>query len=105
MLGRSKVISGILIKELFRGLKWVAIALGVVAILIGLWLGCAWGIGWTLNHFYDLKNFGPHKYFSLGSCTLVFTLIIQVVTVIIVAWFLMAYGRANGIIGSNKKSE
>lgn len=90
------------LKELAKGLKWVFIFLAILAFLVSLWIGCSWSIGWTINHFFDLKNFGPQKFLAFGSCALAFTLIIQAITIIMVSWVLLAYGRSFGLIGGKK---
>jgi hypothetical protein len=92
-----------MIKELIRGLKWLGAAIGVLILLIGLWLGCAWSLGWAFSHFFNWAAFGPSKYISFGSCALVFTVIIQILTLLLVGWVLVAYGRAHGLPGMKMK--
>jgi hypothetical protein len=89
-------------KELGVGFKWVVIALIVLAILVSLWIGCAWGLGWSIHRFFDMSNYGPNKFISFGSCALVFTIIIQAITIILVGWVMLAWGRANGLIGKKQ---
>ena len=84
--------------ELLKGSKWVGIALFVIALLVTLFIGSAWGLGWLVERFFDLGNFGPHKYIAFGSAVLVFTTIIQLVTIILTIWALLAYGKSRGII-------
>jgi hypothetical protein len=86
-------------KELIKGSKWVFIFLGTLFLLIALWLGCAWSIGWTVNH---MGIYGPQHYLLFGSCALIFTLIIQAITIILAGWILISYGRSNGFIGKPK---
>lgn len=93
-----------MLKELLRGLRWVFVALGTIAFLVALWVGCAWSIGWALNHFYDLKNFGSSQYISVGSCALVFTVLIQIVTIILTLWVILSYGKNKGLIKTKSKS-
>jgi hypothetical protein len=90
-------------KELVRGFKWVVIALLIMAIIFAGFVGCAWVLGWAINHFFDLKNFGPQNFISFGSCVLAYTLLIQLVTIILTGWAMLAYGRSRGIIGKKSK--
>ena len=85
-------------KELLRGLKWLGLSLIILAALIAMWVGCAWSLGWLIEHYVDLQNFGPHRYISIGSGILTFTLIIQIITIIITLWALLAWGRSKGIV-------
>jgi len=85
-------------KELLRGLKWVGIALLILVALVAMWVGGAWSLGWLINQYVDLQNFGPHRYISVGSGVLAFTLIIQVITIILTLWALLAWGRSKGIV-------
>jgi len=84
-------------KELLRGTKWVGMSLIILAILIGMWVGCAWSLGWLVENYLSLENFGPHKYIGFGSGVLVFILIIQIITIILTLWALLAWGRSNGV--------
>jgi len=88
---------GNLFKELLKGLKWVLIAVSVIIFLIGVWVGLAWFIGWFVNRFFDLQNFGPHSYISFGSIMLVLCLAMQIITIVITAWALISYGKARGL--------
>jgi len=90
-------------KELFKGLKWFLLALAILAICIAAWYGFAWSLGWYVHHFFDLKNFGQWNYVQFGSCILVFTLVIQIVTVVLTGWFLIAWGKSRGF--SQKEME
>jgi len=90
---------GRLHKELLRGSKWVGVAILVVIVTVALWLGIAWSLGWFTNRFFDLSNFGSQNYISFGSSVLVFTFIIQIITVILTAWGLLSWGKARGIYG------
>lgn len=85
-------------KELLKGFKWVIIALIILAALIALWIGCAWSLGWVVHRYVDLKNFSPENFIPFGSVVLVFTLIIQIITIILTLWALLAWGRARGVI-------
>lgn len=89
-------------KELIRGLKWVLISIFLVIIMIASWIGFAWAIGWFTQRFYDLSNFGPSNYISFGSSILVFTFVIQIITIILTLWALLSWGKARGIYGKNK---
>lgn len=84
-------------KELFHGTKWVVIAFFTLAFLIGMWLGCAWSLGWLVENYLDIENLAPHKYISFGSGVLTFILIIQIITIILTLWALLAWGRSKGI--------
>ncbi len=88
---------GKLHKELFKGLKWVLIAILIIAFMVGAWVGLAWSIGWFVNRFFDLQNFSPESYISFGSIMLVFNLILQIITVIITVWALLAWGKSRGM--------
>lgn len=93
-----------LFKELLRGLKWLIISIITIISLVGLWIGCAWSLGWLVYRFIDLKNFGADNFIAFGSCVLVFLLLIQIITIIIGAWVLIAWGRSHGLmIKENKK--
>jgi hypothetical protein len=83
-----------LLIELIRGLKWVFLILGILAVLLYAWLGCAWCIGWGLNHYFDLKNIGPQNFRAMGSCAMGFVLIIQIVALVLTGWLLNAYHRS-----------
>lgn len=85
-------------KELLRGFKWVTLSLTILIIFITLWVGCAWSLGWLVNKYFDLKNFGPENFIPFGSGVLVFTLIIQIITIILTLWALLAWGRSRNII-------
>jgi energy-coupling factor transporter transmembrane protein EcfT len=84
-------------KELLKGLKWVVLALIALVIAVASWYGAAWSLGWYVDKFFDLENFGQQNYVQLGSCVLVFTLIIQIVTVILTGWLLLSWGRSRGL--------
>ena len=90
---------GKFIAELLTGFKWVLIAILLLSVLIAGWLGCAWGIGWAINHFFDLRNFGPKSYLAYGSCIIAITFILQVITILLTGWVLIAYGKSSGFIG------
>lgn len=86
-----------LFKELFKGLKWVLLSIAILAVLVVSWYGAAWSLGWYINRFFDLSNFSQKNYVQFGSCVLVFTFVIQIMTVILTAWFLIAWGKSRGI--------
>lgn len=81
-------------KELLKGSKWVVICLVVLAVGIAAWYWVAWCLGWYTHRFFDLKTFGPQNFVQFGSSMLVFTLIVQIITVILTGWFLLAWGRS-----------
>lgn len=83
-----------LFKELLKGLRWVILALIILAGGINVWYWIAWLFGWYVHKFFDLKNFGPWNYVQFGSCVLVFTLVIQIITVILTGWFLISWGKS-----------
>ena len=85
-------------KALIKGSKWVVVFLGLLFFLIALWLGCAWSIGWLVNRFFDPSHFGPQQYLLFGSCVLVFTLIVQAITIILTGWILISYGQSTGAL-------
>jgi len=91
------------LKELFKGFKWVLISILILSLIIAIFVGSAWGLGWLVDKLFDLKNFGPNFYIPFGSAVLVFTFIIQLVTIIITIWALLAYGKSRGLI--QKKDE
>ncbi len=84
-------------KELLKGSKWVILALIILTIAVASWYGAAWSLGWYVHNFFDLKNFGPQNYVQLGSCVLVFTLIVQIITVILTGWFLLSWGKSRNL--------
>ena len=81
-------------KELLKGSKWVILALVILSVVVVSWYGAAWSLGWYTHKFFDLKNFGQGNYVQFGSCVLVFTLIIQVITIILTGWFLISWGKS-----------
>ncbi len=83
-----------LFTELIKGLKWVLLAIIILAAVVASWYGVAWSMGWYAHNFFDLKNFGQSNYVQFGSCVLVFTLITQIITIIITGWFLLAWGKS-----------
>ena len=85
------------LKELLKRSKWVILAIIILVIVIASWYGVAWALGWYIHKFFDLKNFGPWNYVRHGSCILVFTLIIQIVTIILTGWFLISWGKSRNI--------
>lgn len=89
--------------ELLKGSKWVLVAIIIIAFLVGAWVGLSWSIGWFVNSFFDLQNFGPQSYISFGSIMLVFNLILQIITVIITVWALLSWGKSRGVYGKDKK--
>jgi len=90
------------LKELTKGFRWVLVALLILIVLVAGWVGAAWLLGWAVNHFFDLRHFSSANFISFGSCTLVFMLIIQIITIIITGWAMLAYGRSRGIINKEK---
>lgn len=82
-----------LIIELLRGLKWVILFLGLLAVLFYIWLGCAWCIGWGLNHY----RIDPMNFKVIGSCAMAFVLVVQIVMLVLIGWVLNAYRRSRGI--------
>lgn len=82
------------LKELFKGFKWVLISILILALIIAVFIGSAWGLGWLVDRLFDFKDFGPKFYIPFGSAVLVFTVIIQIITVIITVWALLAYGKS-----------
>jgi uncharacterized membrane protein len=88
-------------KELLRGLKWVLFTIIVISFFVGVWVGLSWSIGWLVNRFFDLQNFGPQSYISFGSIILVLCLAMQIVTVVITAWALITWGKARGLYKKN----
>ena len=84
-------------KELLKGSKWVILALVILTVAVAFWYGAAWSLGWYVRNFFDLKNFGPQNYVQLGSSVLVFTLIVQIITVILTGWFLLSWGKSRGL--------
>jgi hypothetical protein len=91
-------------KELLKGSRWVLISILVLALIIASFIGSAWGLGYLVERFFDLKNFGPDRYIPFGSAVLVFTFIIQLITIIITIWALLAYGKSRGIIKKGDQS-
>jgi len=85
-------------KELFRGFKWVFVAFLILVGLIGLWLGCAWSLGWLVDNYLNVEMLSSNKYIGFGSVVLVFILIIQLITIILVLWALLAWGRSKGVV-------
>lgn len=82
-----------MIKELLKGLKWVALALLALVIIVGVWIGCAWAIGTSVNRLMQL-NFENQNYIVLGSVILVFVLLAQVVTIILTGWVLISWNKS-----------
>ena len=82
-----------MIKELLRGLKWVALALIALVVIVGIWIGCAWAIGASVNRFMQI-NFENQNYIVLGSVILAFVLVAQVVTVILTGWVLISWNKS-----------
>lgn len=87
--------------ELGRGLKWLGLSLIALALVIALFCGCSWSIGWLIFTFLGLSNLAPigtvlghPKYLSVGATIFSFVLIFQTVTIIITIWVILAYGRA-----------
>ncbi len=91
--------------ELFKGSKWVAISLLILAAFVSAFIGSAWGLGWLVERLFDLQSFGPDRYIAFGSAVLVFTTLIQVVTIILTIWALLAYGKSRGIIQKGNPSD
>lgn len=89
-------------EELLQGLKWVLFAIMGVVIIVLLWVGAAWSLGWFTEKFYDLPNFGSANYISFGSSILVFILLAQIITIILTAWGLLSWGKARGIYGKKE---
>jgi ABC-type multidrug transport system fused ATPase/permease subunit len=92
-------------KELTKSFKWVLIALSIIVFIATAWIGCSWVLGWAIDHFFDLRNFSPSDFISFGSCVLIFTLLIQIITVILTGWAMLAYGRSRGIIKGKSQSK
>ena len=92
-------------KELLKGFKWVIISILILAIIIVSWIGCAWSLGWLVERFFDLQNFGSNKYIVFGSGVLAFTLIIQMITIILTLWALLAWGRSRSVLGDKIKDK
>lgn len=86
------------LKELLCGFKWVLISIIILVIIVILWVGCAWSLGWLINKYFDLQNFGPRNFITFGSIVMVFTLLIQVITIIITVQVLIAWGKSRRII-------
>ena len=86
------------LKELFRGIKWIAIILCIIILLVAGWVGFSWCMGYAVDHLFDLKSFGSIHYISFGSCVLVFTLLVQILTVIFTIWAILAWGKSRGVI-------
>lgn len=90
-------------KDLLKGLRWLLITMAILIFLIGLWIVFSWSIGWVINSFFDLENFGPKNYISLGSIILVFNLVMQILTVVVTAWALVSWGKARGLHNNTTK--
>jgi hypothetical protein len=93
------------LRELFKGTKWVSIAIFILTVAISVFVGSAWSLGWLVDRLFDLNNFDPGYYISFGSAVLVFTLIIQIITIIITIWALLAYGKSSRGIIQKKDDE
>ena len=90
-----------LIKELFSGLKWVFIPLVIIVLLASSWVGAAWSLGWLLERLFDLKNFSSKDFISFGSWVLSIALVVQIITIVIISWILLALGKVykkNGLL-------
>lgn len=87
-------------KELFKESKWVLISLVVLALLVSAFVFGAWSLGWIVDRLFDMQKFNSDYYIPFGSAVLVFTLIIQIVTVILTVWALLAYGKTRGKINA-----
>jgi hypothetical protein len=85
-----------MVKNLFAGLKWMTVIILVLALIIATWLGLAWVIAWGMGQLFALGNygFGPDQYVAFGSCILVFTLVVQIITMSLTIWFLVSWGKA-----------
>jgi hypothetical protein len=86
----------VLFKESLKGLKIIGLVVLALAVILGIWLGVAWTIGWAMGRIFDLGNcgFSPTQYISFGSCILVFMLITQIITLSVTVWFLISWGKA-----------
>lgn len=91
------------LKELLKGSKWVFISLVILILLVSAFVFGAWSLGWIVDQLFDMEKFNPDYYVPFGSAVLVFTLIIQIVTIILTIWALLAYGKTRNII--KKESE
>ena len=74
-------------------LKWVGVAILAIAFLLGAWLGLAWLLGFSLTTIFHL-NLIKSQFIGVGSCILVFTMIVQIITVVVTVWFLITWGKA-----------
>jgi heme/copper-type cytochrome/quinol oxidase subunit 2 len=89
-----------LLIELIQGLKWVILIFVFLAVSLYAWIGCAWCIGWGLNHY----KINPQNFKAVGSCAMAFVLVIQVVVLILIGWVLNAYRRSHGIVLTRTKN-
>jgi len=76
-----------------QGFKIVGIGLTVIAFLIGSWAGMAWVLGWSADRLFDFAFFNPSVYVAFGSCILIFTLGVLVITLSLLVWFLLTWGK------------
>jgi hypothetical protein len=82
------------ILDMLKVFRLLIAVLFLVSLLIGAWLGLAWGLGWGMDHLFDLGNFRSCDYIAFGSCILVFTLVVQIITTSLTVWFLVSWGKA-----------
>ena len=85
-----------LFKEMLKGLKWVILAISILVVIVASWWGVAWSLGWYIHKFYNLSEFNSGLYVHFGSSILVFTLVIQIITLILFGWVLISWGKSQG---------
>jgi len=85
--------------EMLKGLKWVILALAILAAIVASWWGIAWSLGWYIDKIYNLSEFNSGLYVQFGSSVLVFTVIVQIITLILFGWILIAWGKSQGSKG------
>jgi hypothetical protein len=87
-----------ILKKILMWFKWLGFVLLLVCGIIGVWIGSAWGLGYLIDHSFDMVNYGSRSYVAFGSFLLVFVVLINLITLISVGWALIAYGRARGLV-------
>lgn len=79
--------------QIVQVLKIVGIGIGIISFLIGSWVGMAWVLGWSADRLFNFAFFNPSVYIAFGSCVLIFTLGVLVITLSLLVWFLLTWGK------------
>jgi len=84
------------LKCLCKNFKWVLLGLLILTVLVAVFIGISYLFG---SMIYQLMfHVGTHNYIIMGIIALLFTFLMQILTIFLGGWFLLSWGQSGGVL-------